>query len=171
MDKTYVTKIVIVLTLCLIPFLGIVVPCTFSVLLSTPESEKAISSQPEPTHTANRWKELNDWYINDSNNERGIAAQIRWTYGETGLRKPSVSDFAYGCVIARLSGYIYPKPHYLSYANTVVELGYTERDEYHIAIAYVLTELDRTTQRNWCNEIVELHNLDPWDGQQVPWSN
>ena len=119
--------------------------------------------------TEKRFKDLNDWYITVSSSSSGIAGQIREAYGDIGLRKPSVSDFARGCPIARLSGYAHPKPSYLSYADTVSAIGYTERDEYDIGIAYVLTELDSVRQRTWCNKIVELHNLDPWDGKQVPW--
>ena len=167
MDTTFTRTVTVVVAVALILFIGLFI--VLRAYFSTSESEKVTSSQSKPKSTANRWKELNDWYINDSNNEKGTAAPIRWAYEEIGLRKPSVSDFARGCVIARLSGYIHPKPSHLSYANTVGEFGYTERDEYDIGIAYVLTELDGVRQRTWCNKIVELHNLDPWDGQPVPW--
>ena len=162
------TAVIVVLLIALIG--AIVMACSSDAQTEQTAKDRQIE-QSSSSSTDMRWTELNDWYINDSNSKSGISGPIRQTYGEIGLRKPSVSDFAYGCVIARLSGYIHPKPPYMSYANTVSKFGYTERDEYDIGIAYILTELNGTRQRTWCNKIVELHNLDPWDGQQVPWSN
>ena len=171
MGKSVIIYVAISAVLLVVPLglMMIVDPSDTQTDKSTQEAKQ--TEQPPGSNPDMRWTELNDWYINDSNSKSGVAGPIRQTYGEIGLRKPSVSDFAYGCVIARLSGYIHPKPPYMSYASTVSKFGYTERDEYDIGIAYILTELDGTRQRNWCNKIVELHNLDPWDGQQVPWSN
>lgn len=170
MVKITSVQATVIAVLLLVLLAVIVVACS-----SDKQAEQAIADRQtdlsQSSSSDMRWTELNDWYIRDSNSKSGISRAIRQTYGEIGLRKPSVSDFAYGCVIARHSGYIYPKPPYMSYANTVSKFGYTERDEYDIGIAYILTELDTYAQRNWCNKIVELHNLDPWDGQTVPWSN
>ena len=105
---------------------------------------------------------LNEWYLSDD-----IASNIRIAYRNIGQQPPSVGHFAQACVLSRKAGFVWEISRDELVSRTRGDAYYTS---YNVGIAWMLAGGTPDEQKDWCDKMVALYNLEPWFGNEIEWS-